>query len=368
LNEIVIVGINMGEDEALLREKQVMTHAQKLLAYADGAHGRLYENKGSVLEVLRTVIADLGEIKKIDPGLKVEEHDLEAMYYQLEDIAATIRRYGNNLSYDPGRLNTVEERLELLGRLKRKYGGTLEDVSKKKAELEDALKDISTVDDEIEQTMASIDQCRMQLTKKAEILSIRRREAADRLQAAIEEEIHSLKMDKASFAVVFKRIPDGDDDFFKVKGIDDLEFFLSTGTGEELKPLARIASGGELSRIILAIKKVLAGAGPLGTIIFDEVDSGIGGATAEIVGEKLREIAAHYQVICITHLPQIACFADHHYQAVKEEKEERMSTRIRFLSDEDRLDEITRMLAGVDLTEKAREHAREMLKASRRFV
>lgn len=364
LSEIINAGINTGEDEALLKEKQVMTHAQKLLAYADAAHDSLYGNKGSVLEALRTVMANIGEIKKIDRGFKVEEQDLEAMYYQLEDIAATIRHYGKNLSFDPRRLDAVEERLELLGRLKRKYGGTLEAVLKRKDALEDALKDISTVNDEMVQTARTIDQCRLQLTEKAEILSQKRREAAERLQASIEGEIHSLRMDRASFAVIFRQFPDGDD-LFKVKGIDDVEFYLSTSAGEELKPLARIASGGELSRIVLAIKKVLTGAGHLGTIIFDEVDSGIGGATAEIVGEKLKEAAAHYQVICITHLPQIACFADRHYLVAKEEKEERVNTSIRFLSEEERLDEITRMLAGVELTEKAREHAREMMKTSR---
>ena len=368
LNEIVNAGVNAGEDEALMKEKQVMTHMQKLLAYADDAHDSLYGNKGSVLESLRTVMTNIGEIKKIDREFKVEEQDLEATFYQLEDMAATIRHYSQNLSYDPGRLDAVEERLELLGRLKRKYGGTLEAVLNKKAELEDTLKDISTVHDEMEQTARIIAQRRLQLAEKAEILSQKRREAADLLRAAIEAEIHSLRMGRSSFAVVFKGMPDGDDNFFKIKGIDDVEFYLSTGAGEELKPLARIASGGELSRIVLAIKKVLAGVGPLGTIIFDEVDSGIGGATAEIVGEKLKEIAAHYQVICITHLPQIACFADCHYLAAKEEKEERMNTCIRFLSEEERLDEITRMLAGVELTEKAREHAREMLKKSRAHV
>jgi DNA repair protein RecN (Recombination protein N) len=146
--------------------------------------------------------------------------------------------------------------------------------------------------------------------------------------------------------------------------MDDAEFYLSTNRGEELKPLARIASGGELSRIVLAMKKVLAGSGSVGTIIFDEVDSGIGGAIAEIVGEKLRDVSEHYQVICITHLPQIACFANRHFLVAKEETAEHTKTTIHSLSKAERLDEIARMLAGVELTEKAREHAREMLAAS----
>lgn len=364
LNEIADACIIKGEDEALLKEKKVMVHAQKLTGHADAAYEIIYGSKSSILELLRKAMASIGEIKKIDSGFEVEGKDIEAVYYQLEDIASTICNYGKNLFFDPQRFDNVEERLDLLGRLKRKYGGTLEAILKTKNELENKLNDISTVTDGIEQTKKFIDQCRTQLTDKAQTLSQRRKEAAGHLQAAIEGEIHSLRMDRASFAVVFKQPHDGDD-LFKAKGIDEAEFYLSTNVGEELKPLTRIASGGELSRIILAVRKVSAGSGSLGTLIFDEVDSGIGGATAEIVGEKLKEVSAHHQVICITHLPQIACFADCHYLVAKEEKKETTNTYIRSLSEEERLDEVTRMLTGVELTEKAREHAREMLKNSR---
>jgi DNA repair protein RecN (Recombination protein N) len=363
--EITNAGISPGEDESLLEEKKVISHAQKLLELADAADDRLYGKTDSVLEELRAVMANLREIKNIDRGLKIEERDVETIYYQLEDISATIRKYAKNLSFDQQRLDVVEERLEFLGRMKRKYGGTLEAVLKRQSELENALKNIATIDGDVEQTIKSMELCRKQLKEKADRLAENRRDAGERLKGAIEKEIHTLKMARASFDVFFKPFREGEEDVFRAKGTDDVEFYLSTNAGEELKPLARIASGGELSRIVLAIRKVLAGTGPLGTIIFDEVDSGIGGATAEIVGEKLREVARNYQVLCITHLPQIACFADRHYLVAKEERDERTSTSIRFLSEDERLDEITRMLAGVEKTEKAREHAREMLKASR---
>ena len=365
LKEIVDAGVTVGEDELLMEERKIITHAQKLLEYADASYDKLYGKQGSILDDLRLVVANIREIKKIDGAMKIEEKDLEGLYYQLEDTALTLRDYGKNLSFDQRRLDAVEERLELLGRLKRKHGGALAEVFKKKADLEHYLSNVSTLNEEKIQTEKAVEDVRSKMKEKAHLLSRKRKEAAACLQAAIEAEIHTLGMAKTSFNVRFDQNDDGDDNLFHVRGIDEVEFYISTNAGEELKPLARIASGGELSRIVLAMKKVLAGTGSVGTIIFDEVDSGIGGATAEIVGKKLEEAAGHCQVLCITHLPQIACFADRHFLVSKEESGERVKAGIRLLSEEERLDEITRMLAGVELTEKAREHAREMLKSSR---
>ena len=276
-----------------------------------------------------------------------------------------MRDYGKNLSFDPSRLDAIEERLEFLSLLKRKYGGTLAAVLKVRADLEKSLGDDCVLQEEIDQKQTALHAVKTQLRDKAHVLSQQRSQAAVRLKSSIEDEIHTLKMDKASFEVVLERLPDDGETFPNANGIDDVEFYLSSNRGEELKPLARIASGGELSRIVLAMKKVLAGSGSVGTIIFDEVDSGIGGAVAEIVGEKLRSVSEHYQVICITHLPQIACFASRHFFVSKQETAKRIKTIIRTLSEAERLNEIARMLAGVELTVKAKEHAREMLAASR---
>ncbi len=188
------------------------------------------------------------------------------------------------------------------------------------------------------------------------------------MEKAIEEEIHDLMMEKARFKVVFIE-PALDEDgsaLFHSKGLDQLEFYLSTNVGEPLKPLNRIASGGELSRIVLAMKKVLARAGSVGTVIFDEVDSGIGGATAEIVGRKLRDIARSHQVICITHLPQIASFGATHYQVMKRVADGRTRTEVKTLTEDERLEEITRMLGGVEISDKTRAAAKEMLKAAKK--
>jgi DNA repair protein RecN (Recombination protein N) len=250
--------------------------------------------------------------------------------------------------------------------LKRKYGRTLEDVLQKKKESEDELKSIFSVDDEIEQVTKEIESLKSELLKKGQNLSQMRRETAAVLKKAIEEEIQTLRMENAVFEVIFTNLPEEHElCSLNPKGIDTVEFYLTTNVGEELKPLNRVASGGELSRIMLAIKKVLARSGSVGTLIFDEVDSGIGGATAEDVGKKLKDVSKHHQVLCITHLPQIACFGDMHYRVVKMVAGERTLTTIDALSEENRLDEIARMLGGAELTKKTREHAREMLELSR---
>jgi len=365
LKEITDAGLTAGEDDSLLEEKRIISCAQSLRGLADSAHEKLYGQQGSVLEGLNFITNSIKEIKKIDAGLNISAEDLEEIYYHLEDIALNLRGYRGKLLFDPRRLEALEERLMLLDRLKRKYGGTLEAVTRKKADLETMFSDNSLFQEEMEQQRMALAEVTSELHDKAHRLSQMRRQTALHLQSAIEGEIHSLRMDRASFRVFFHELPAGEKERLHAKGSDDVEFYLSANIGEELKPLSRIASGGELSRIVLAMKKVLAGSGAVGTIIFDEVDSGIGGAVAEIVGEKLRDVSRHHQVICITHLPQIACFADRHFLVSKSEAAGHTKTLISSLSEEERLNEIARMLAGVELTDKAREHAREMLHLSR---
>ncbi|MCG6537126.1 MAG: DNA repair protein RecN, partial [Syntrophales bacterium LBB04] len=294
LKDIVAAAVSLGEDEALQDEKRVITHLQKLIGYADAAHDRLYGSQGSVLAGLRQVLNNIKEIKKIDGGLRIAEQDLDGIYYQLEDTALCLRDYGKNLSFDPRRLEAIEERLERLSQVKRKYGGTLAAVLQYQADLEKTLGNNSALQEEIARNKQALQDLMSRLQAKAGHLSEQRSRTAGRLQSAIEAEIHTLKMDKAAFAVFLQKLPAEGGQTLNLKGMDEVEFYLSTNRGEELKPLARIASGGELSRIVLAMKKVLAGSGSVGTIIFDEVDSGIGGAVAEIVGEKLRDVSGHY--------------------------------------------------------------------------
>jgi len=222
--------------------------------------------------------------------------------------------------------------------------------------------------EDVEALEAELSKRKVVMREQAQTLSVERRRVAVSMEKAIEAEIHALKMEKAQFSVRFPEAAPDEEGLAPLnpKGIDQPEFHLSTNVGEPLKPLNRIASGGELSRIVLAMKKVLAKAGSVGTVIFDEVDSGIGGATAEIVGRKLRDISRHHQVICITHLPQIASFGRTHYQVTKRVSDGRTKTDVRQLSEDERVEEITRMLGGVEITDKTRAAAREMLKAAKR--
>jgi DNA repair protein RecN (Recombination protein N) len=366
LKEIDEAAVRVGEDEVLLDEKKILNSIQKLTEYARVAYESLYGKPGSVQEEIRGIIANIREIKKIDKGLKLSDKDIDAVYYQLEDAAMTLREYIKNLSYDPARLEVIDDRLDLLGKLKRKYGRTLDEVLKKRNEIEDELGAISSVDEEIEKISKEMEAQKGEMLQKATLLSQQRRESAAVLTKAIEDEIHDLRMEKAAFKVIFGKPSSGQDTpVFNPRGIDVIEFYLTTNVGETAKPLNRIASGGELSRIMLVVKKVVAKTGSVGTLIFDEVDSGIGGAVAEDVGKKLRDVSQHHQIICITHLPQIACFGDTHYRVAKNVSGERTIASVNVLSEEERLDEIARMLGGAELTKKTRAHAREMLEMSR---
>ncbi|MDA8125200.1 MAG: DNA repair protein RecN [Deltaproteobacteria bacterium] len=363
VEEIAAAELRAGEDTALGEEKKILVNVQKLMELAEGAHETLYGKGAAVLSEFRNAVTAVKEIRKIDPGLKLSEGEMDELYYRIEEAAFALRDYAKHLCFDPARLELIEERLELLGRLKRKYGGALDAVLQKQAEAEAELRNIASVEEEIGQLAESLAAERERLQKAGKALSVRRHKAASALKETIEAEIRTLRMDSARFEVLFRDPPAGEA-VFNENGMDDLEFYLSANVGEELKPLRGIASGGELSRIMLAVKQALARTGSVGTIVFDEVDSGIGGATAEIVGRKLKEVALHHQVVCITHLPQIACCGDRHYQVAKRIVGERTQTSVVVLAPEERIEEISRMLGGVELTEKTRDHAREMLRAA----
>ncbi|MHB8091005.1 MAG: DNA repair protein RecN [Syntrophales bacterium] len=366
IEEIGRAEILAGEDAALSEEKNILINIQKLSNLSQSAYESLYSKEESVLAGLHEVVAAVKEIRKIDPSLGLSGQEMDEFYYRIEEAALTLRDYANHLAFDPLRLEAIEERLELLGNLKRKYGGTLLAVLEKFGDAKKEIEAISTVEDEITLLAGRIAEEKKRLWAAAAELSAQRRQAASVLMSSVEDEIRSLRMDNARFAVVFHESEKSNGEGAPhEKGNDFPEFYLAANVGEELKPLRNVASGGELSRIMLAFKKVLATTGSVGTIVFDEVDSGIGGATAEIVGKRLQEVARSHQVICITHLPQIACRGERHYLAAKHVIENRTSTSVSILSDDERVEEIARMLGGVELTKKTREHAREMLFTAR---
>lgn len=365
LKEIEDVAPQIDEDNTLGEEKKVLANVQKLVDAARCAYDLLYGEAGSIIEKLKDVRGRIKDIKEIDAKLKLSETDVENSFFTLQDAALYLRDYGRNLFFDPARFDAIEERLEMINRLKRKHGGSLDSVFLKKQEMEKELLLVSNVEEEL-QKLGKEELCVKALMRdRAQNLSRLRLQAAAKLKSAVDKEIHALNMPHASFEARFQRnAAKANFEVFGPRGIDELEFYLTANVGEEPKALNKIASGGELSRIVLALKNVLSQAGAVDTVVFDEVDSGIGGATAEIVGRKLKEVSAGHQVICITHLPQIACYGDSHLHVAKKIVAGRTKTIVNKLDDEQKIEEISRMLGGVDLTAMTRDYAREMLESA----
>ncbi|HQB29537.1 MAG TPA: DNA repair protein RecN [Syntrophales bacterium] len=366
--EIADGKIQPGEDDALQEERTVLAHGRKLREMAEEAYAVLYSGEGDILEKLSTVMTRIRQIREIDRNAPLSPEQVEGAYYALQDAALLLRDYGKDILFDPARIEAIEERLEYLGRMKRKYGGTLSAVLKKKDDLEAELKGLLSAEEDLEAARKERSSLSPRLLDAAGELSERRKAAAKSLEKEIEDELRGLCMDNTRFRVVFHKAFAGRGDglLLSPEGADEAEFYLSPNAGEEPKPLNRIASGGELSRITLAIRKVLAETSEVRTIVFDEVDAGIGGAAAEAVGKKLRDAASHHQVLCITHLPQIACFGENHFLVEKTVSDGRTKTAMRRLSEKERLEEVARMLGGARISDKAREHASEMLKSGRK--
>lgn len=358
--EIEKAGVRVGEEEALKEEKRILAHAKKLVDFANASEEALYSMDGSATERIHSILHQGKEMATIDASLSPILNSLNSALIQLQEAALALRDYSKRIEVNPGRLEEIENRLEELDRLKRKYGPTEADILRFKEKVDENLRTFTSEEERLSRLEGEIDPLREEMTQRAQKLSRERRRVASELKRSVEKELATLGMKKTTFQV---RI---DDQALSGKGKDRIEFLISPNIGEEVKPLAKIASGGELSRIMLAIKRILAGIGGRQVLIFDEVDAGIGGAVAEVVGRKLRELSKHHQVICVTHLPQIACFADRHHSVMKEVKSGRTITLVHPLEKEARVDEIARMLGGVKVTDKTRAHAQEMMENAKK--
>ena len=358
--EIERMGVKTGEDTALKEERSILSHVRKLMEFAQDSEGRLYGEEGSVIEKVEAVLHQGREMVTIDSSLSLPLKSLEAILIQLQEIALSFREYLRRLEVNPDRLEEIENRLEEIERLKRKYGTTIEEVLLFKEKIDEALRSFSSDDERLSQLEGSLKPLERALLVLGRKLSDERKRVSEGLRRSIERELASLGMKKTTFEILIE------DSSLSPKGMDRVEFLISPNIGEPVKPLAKIASGGELSRIMLAMKKILAKVGGRQVLIFDEVDSGIGGATAEVVGRKLKELSRDHQIICVTHLPQIACFADVHHSIRKEAKGGRTLTRVDRLDGEGIADEIARMLGGLKVTEKTRAHAKEMIENAKR--
>jgi DNA repair protein RecN (Recombination protein N) len=371
IREIDEVAPVADEETALGEQRDRLKHSDSLLRLSGAAADALYERDGSLCELLAGLLPGLGEAAALDPSLREVLQQLEGAHSQLEDAARELARYTRGVQSDPERLVELEERLHALGRLKRKYGGSLaavlEHLALSKAEL-GALEDCEGTRERLSQDY----QKELALAAgAARALSTRRKQAAEKLAAAIGRELASLGMGGARIEVDVSPW-EGKGSGLQVdgarltgSGIDRVEFLIAPNKGELARPLSKIASGGELSRAMLAIKRTLGGVGPGGMYVFDEVDSGVGGAVAEVIGRKIRDVAQHRQVLCITHLPQIAVFAATHFKVEKSLVQGRTISVVRKLGKREQEEEIARMLGGLKITAKTRAVAAEMLKEAR---
>jgi len=364
VNEIEAARLQEGEDEALGQEQRVLANAEKLAGLAASADGTLYSAEGSVLAGLKRAIANVRDIAAIDSKLAPVQELLESGRAQIEEAAREVSSYTEKVAVDPGRLEEIGDRLDLIQKLKKKYGGTVAEIIAFGTEAAGELGKIEQSGEEMERLRREIAGLKAEITQKARELTRKRMAAAKELDKKVEAELGHLGMKKTMFIAKITQEP-GDDtvDGHRIgpRGADRVEFLISPNPGEEPRPLAKIASGGELSRIMLALKTILVEGDPIPTLVFDEVDAGIGGAVAEEVGKKLKKIASRRQVFCITHLAQIASMATSHYGVSKAVKKDRTSTEVRLLDDRDRVGEIARMLGGSTITDATLKHAEEMI-------
>ena len=361
--ELVRAALVPGEEEALGAERARLVHAERLAVLATGAEEGLYSGEGAVIEVLGRALVALREAAGLDASLEPVRALLESSLAELEEAGQSLGRYARELTPDASRLEAVEERLAQLARLKRKFAGTVEDLIRRRDELMAEVDSVAGGGEAMVELEAAAEAARRAAAEWAGRLSVERRRVARDLSRALVAELEALALTGARFEA---RFAESEGRTLGPEGWDEVEFFLSTNPGEEPRSLARVASGGELSRIMLALKTLAAADERGATLIFDEVDAGIGGAVAEVVGRKLRQLGRSRQVLCITHLPLIAAFAEHHVVVTKKVEKERTVSTARPLAPTERVAELARMLGGERLTHEVREHAEQLLRRAQR--
>ncbi len=379
IEEIEKAGLRPGEVEELEEERKVLSNAEQLREHCELVYGAV---KGTdmggdefkpALDQLRVAQRSLGELSRMDKSLQEYADTLAEAVYRLEDVAASISSYESNIEDNPRHLSEIAERLDQIARLKRKYGtASIEEILQRAAEDEAELETITNRDEIIAKLQRQDSEYRREIGQIAQQLSARRQEAAQRLSVAMEAQLNDLNMRRARFAAELEQVPDEQGVLASVNGepeqhyacdltgIDRVQFLIAPNPGEPFKPLTKIASGGETSRLMLALKTILTSADATPTLIFDEIDAGISGQSGQIVGAKLWMLTQNHQVICVTHLPQIAAFADTHYNVSKQIFDERTVTIVNELRPEQRVREIAHIMGG-NVTEYSMKSAEEML-------
>ncbi len=370
--EVSRAKLKIGEEEELEQERERHLHGERLLEVCAEGEQRLYSEADSVVDILSAVRKRVEEAQQIDAGFSKPAELIETAQHYVEEAAQHLQRHASTIEGDPDRLEQIEERLALLHRLKRKYQRSVEDLLALEQDLAGRIERMESFEEDCRDLRARIEERESELVKEARSLSEARKKVAGRLDKAVEAELKAVGMKGTGFRVDVRPVPSESSEKaaegirigehrIDAWGMDQVEFLIRPNPGQPFLPLQRIASGGELSRIMLAIRNVLRRSDGLPTLVFDEVDAGIGGAEAESVGARLRRLSEDFQILCITHLPQIAVFGDHHLKVSKQVEGGRTHFVVDTLQKADREREIARMLGGIKITKKTLAHAREML-------
>lgn len=355
INEIEVASLSKNEYNDLIKQREVYRNSEKIYNNINLSYEKLHDGSINAIDLIGMAFNELSEISKYDENLNEYSETIERLMYELQDTCRDLRNYKENIDFEPYELEQIERRLDEINNLRRKYGDTIEDIIDYKNKISYRLEEVINRDEMSEKLKSELMELEIGLKEKANSLTKIRREVAIDLEKSILSELKSLDMKGVSFKVNFKETN------YSQNGNNEIEFMISFNLGEDLKPIYKVASGGEMSRFMLAFKTILADIDEIDTIVFDEIDTGISGIAAQVVGDKLHNIAKKKQILCITHLPQIAANADTHFCISKKSDENRTYTTIRRLKDEESINEIARLIAGSNITNTTIEHAREIV-------
>lgn len=360
VDEIKKINLKADEEEALEEEKRRLNNVEKLSTLSDESYSLLYENEEATLTTLERAIRRINELAEYESSFKDYGEGLISAQAVLEDLAISVRDFRSTLEYSPERLEEIENRLAEISRLKRKYGGSVETVLAHLKDSEERLKNITSAEERERELRKQLKKAQDEYTRFAQDLNNKRTKAARKFEKETEENLKAVALEKARFVVRIETEKENEKTF-TAKGFDRIEFYFSANVGESPKPLAKVASGGEASRLMLILKTTAKTSDAEKAVVFDEIDTGIGGRVAEAVGLKLKELSKTQQVLCVTHQPQVASLANHHFLVEKTMTKNQTSVSIRELKSKDRIEEVARMLAGEKITNAARQHAKEMI-------
>ena len=360
-NEIEMAELLDGEEEELLEEKNLLLNYQKIMSALSTSYDVLQGDDVNGIDLIGNSMTEMSSLEDIDDKFKNLSEAISSSYFQLQEAASDILRELDQMTYDEDRLNEIEKRLESIKQLKRKYGDSIEEIKSYYEKIAAELEQIMNRENHLTNMTDELARLSKELVKRGTQLSEKRQKVAKDIEQSIHEQLKELYMEKVVFEVqFFKAASTFSSEGAHESGFDEVEFYIATNMGEPLKPLAKVASGGELSRMMLAMKTIFSKSQGITSIIFDEVDTGVSGRVAQAIANKIYMVAVHSQVLCITHLPQVAAMADNHLYISKSVENDRTKTHVNALETAEKIEEIARMLAGTEITKLTLEHAKEL--------